>query len=152
MSDEVEEMKTVIAFIFGKHGKKELPENKFYFSLSMEMRWCNVMQAKNFVSKALSLNLMRKEGNMLKPNFSLEDISIPFGFRPSPSIFKFEEKDIFSRIADRCGISRDDLIKRAKEISMEKKLSEEVAALYYAYTKRKDVTEFLDEIMSKGLT
>ena len=86
----------------------------------------------------------------LYPNFPLDDIEIPFGFRPKIFDEIEVEEELKERIvhwiSESTGKSVDEIWREVENISAEKSLHIEVAALFYANELGLDVRRYIDEV------
>ncbi len=138
------EKKIVLAFIYKRTGKEALSFSEMYLTISMNLNWCSPKEAKNFIKNCIEKNLLIEEKDVLKPNFKLEDVDIPVGFKPSANFFekkingkpdgkKLESKNnLISLIAKKTDKSIEEINEEINVISSEKNLFFDVAALLYA--------------------
>ena len=146
----IEDAKRVIAFVFERLGKRGVSPSDFYLTLSMDLRWCSVEKAKRFLRYAMDKKLISNIEGKLFPNFPLEDIEIPFGFRPKI----FDEIEVEEELKDRIvhwisentGKGIDEVWREVESISAEKTLNLEVSALFYANKLGLDVSSYADEV------
>ena len=136
----VSESEAIIAFLFKRSGKEKMSFSDLYLTLSMELNWCPPEAAKTFVDTAVKQKLLSKNDEIVKPNFDIDKISVPLGFRPSKKIFEEKEitkldkekdiaKTLLRRIAENTGLDEKKIINEVKEIEREKNITFEVAAL-----------------------
>jgi len=146
----IEDAKRVIAFVFERLGKRGVSPSDFYLTLSMDLRWCSVEKAKRFLRYAMDKKLISNIEGKFFPNFPLEDIEIPFGFRPKI----FDEIEVEEELKDRIvhwisentGKGIDEVWREVESISAEKSLNLEVSALFYANKLGLDVSSYADEV------
>jgi hypothetical protein len=147
----IEDAKRVIAFVFEKLGKKRVSPSEFYLTLSMDLRWCSIEKAKRFLRYAADKKLLSSIEGKLYPNFPLDDIEIPFGFRPKIFDEMEMEEELKDRIvhwiAENTGMDADEVWRKVENISAEKSLHLEVAALLYANRVGLDVRKYVEEVM-----
>jgi hypothetical protein len=84
---------------FKRKGTDSLKESEFVMALSMDLNWFKPDTAKAFVQIAIENGVISRENRMLKAKFDINQVKIPMGFKPDPSIF--EEKDVFELIIER---------------------------------------------------
>jgi len=146
----IEDAKRVIAFVFERLGKRGISAEDFYLTISMDLRWCSVDKAKRFLRYALDKKLLTSIEGKLFPNFPLDDIEIPFGFRPKVFDEIEVEEDVKDRlvhwIAESTGKSLEEIWREIEKISADKLLNLEVASLLYANQLGLDVSGFVDEV------
>ena len=144
----IEEMKVVIAFIFEKLGKREVSPSEFYLCLSMDMRWCSVAQAKQFMSRALEYGLLKKKNSNIEPAFSIDDVSIPFGFKPSVELFgdSREDENLLSKVSKLSDVPEEKLLGEIESIEKEKNVLRDVAILLYAHKRGIDISKYINDV------
>ena len=154
------EIKIIISFLFKRSGKEELTASELYLPLSMDLKWFSPKEAKDFVNSALLKNFLIKKGDQIKPNFDCKKIAIPVGFHPSKQIFE-EETDmvneerqdvvklIIGRIVEKTEQDEQGVFEEIKEVSNEKNISLEVAALLVSREYDIVVSIFLDQVEDK---
>lgn len=149
------EAKIIIAFLFKRSGKSELTEAEIYLPLSMELGWCSVKEAQEFVKYSINQRLLVKEGGTVHPAFSFDSIAIPVGFIPSKEVFRLhldaaDTGKILDRIvASICSSTHQDQHKILQEIrkeELEKQLLPEVAAMYVARRYHVDISGFYTDV------
>jgi len=147
MSDEI--AKRVITFVMKSNGKQEILESEFYLTLSMKFQWCSPYLAKQFIQRAVQDLLLIKKKNLLSSSFSLKNVSIPVGFKPTNEFFQnfkptqasldnIIKPDLFSYITSNTSISENEIQKNMKSIMTGKQVSKNVAFLLFA--KKHDVS------------
>ena len=146
----IEDAKRTIAFVFERLGKRGASPSDFYLTLSMDLRWCSVEKAKRFLRYAMDKKLISNIEGKLYPNFPLDDIEIPFGFRPKIFDEIEVEEELKERIvhwiSESTGKSVDEIWREVENISAEKSLHIEAAALFYANELGLDVGKYIDEV------
>jgi hypothetical protein len=154
------EIKIIISFLFKRSGKEELTASDLYLPLSMDLKWFSPKEAKDFVNSALLQNFLIKKGDQIKPNFDCKKIAIPVDFYPSKQIFE-EETDtvneerqdvvklIIGRIVEKTEQDEQGVFEEIKEVSNEKNISLEVAALLVSREYDIVVSIFLDQVEDK---
>jgi len=133
------EVKIIIAFLFKRSGKEKLNYSDLYLTLSMDLNWFTPDEAKAFVDNALKQKLLTQKDKLIEPNFNVDEIIVPIGFRPTKQISEKKEKDthkkqnilatIAKRIAEKTNLDDETIIKKIKTIEKEKDVTPEVAAL-----------------------
>lgn len=84
---------------FKRKGTDSIKESEFVMALSMDLNWFKPDTAKAFVLIAIENGVISRENGVLKAKFDFNQVKIPMGFKPDPSIF--EEKDVFEQIIER---------------------------------------------------
>jgi hypothetical protein len=96
------------------------------------MRWFSPKAAQRLLDLAFRLNLLSKSNGELRPNFELDNVSIPIDFKPGEDLLNAQVEDVFSSILGRLKQSALDqmaLLKRIDEYSDKYGIEREVAAL-----------------------
>jgi hypothetical protein len=155
------DLQIIIAFIFRRSGRSVLSASDIYLPLSMELNWYSITDSKNLVKHAIEKNILKKEGELLRPNFDYINLKIPVGFSPSKDILQQEGKiksieieddrpDLLKRIVEKIskksGEKNEDILKNIEKISKEKNIFVEVAALLECKDYDIDFNEFLSDI------
>ena len=154
------EIKIVIAFLFKRSGKEEMSKSELYLPLSMNLNWFNPNDAKELINSAIKQDLLIEKEGFLKPSFNYKEITVPIGFRPSDAILKEDKiekkmqekektdilKTIVKRIVKKSNSNENDIIEKIKNISDEKNITNEVAALMLSIEYDVDVKDCFDEI------
>lgn len=145
----MEDLKKLIAFIFQRSGKEKMKEKDIYMSLSFELGWMTPGQGKKVVEKALELNLVRREGEEIIPNFDYREIEIPLGFKFDEEKLEEMEKDLLSKIISKIvrntKIGEKKIREEIRNISENLEIYPEIAALVVAKRKGIDIREFIEE-------
>jgi hypothetical protein len=157
----INELQIIIAFIFRRSGKSILSASDIYFPLSMKLHWFTIQESKNLIKIAIDKNLLKKEGEILRPNFDYINLKIPIGFSPSKEILTQESKiksieiedeqpDLIKRILEKIlvksGKKNEEILKNIENVSREKNIFLEVAALLECKEYDIDFNEFLKDI------
>ena len=82
------EKEIIITFLFNRSGKSKLSYNEIYLTLSMQLNWFTPDDAKLFINQTIEEKLIKKEKDLLSPNFDYKNIVVPVGFTPSKMVFK----------------------------------------------------------------
>jgi hypothetical protein len=158
------EAKIIISFLFKRSGKQQLSYSELYLTLSMDLNWFTLEDAKIFVDLAIKNNFLTKKGETIKPNFDVEKIRVPVGFYPSKQAF--EEKEIktvktkqeetvliriVKQISEKTKISKDKILSRVEEISKNKNITPEVAAVLIGKECSLSFEDLTEEIEEKIL-
>ncbi len=133
------ESKKVISFIFKRSGKNLLHKSDFYLSLSIDLKWFSPEQAKDFINYSIKNKLLLEKNNLLKPNFDISKITIPFGYTPNKILFGNNNKTNVKKITDITEIIfnknnynsnfKNKIIKNIEHISFENNIYSNVASI-----------------------
>lgn len=143
--------KIVISFLFNRSGKEKLTSSEIYLSLSMELNWFTIQEAKQFLKNVIKNQLLIKDGKYYKPNFKITDVKIPIGFQPGKIVFIEDNLDkrkvslideIVGTIAKASDFKEDDIIKNINEIANKRNIFPIVASLIFAKEYDIDLSDF----------
>jgi len=95
----------VVAAPFRKNAASSLSIKEFEFSLSFDLKWMSPREALNVCDMAVRSNLLKLDGDTLKPSFDVDAFDIPHGFKPSPTLFM--DKSVVERIMDHIAAATD---------------------------------------------
>ena len=150
------EVKIIISFLFKRSGKEELTFSEIYLPLSMDLKWFSPKESKVFLNSALSQKFLIKKDELIKPNFDYKKIIVPFGFHPLKQEYKEEietnkEKPdviklIIKQILEKTDKNENSILEEIKEVSRERGISLEVAALLVSVGYDIDVSIFFNQI------
>lgn len=158
MSSEEE---IIIAFLFKRSGKKELPLSELSLTLSMDLKWFTPSFAKKFIMSAIQKGLLHEKNGMLSPLFNIDSVMIPFGFHPSQKRLEEIEptqdkkrvlEKIIDFIAEETGKDRKEIAETIEGIGKEKNIIFEVAALLLGKQLNVELKGFLEEVELKIFT
>jgi hypothetical protein len=121
----------------------------------MELQWCSPKEAKVFVKDAVLSELLSESTSGVTPNFDVEEIEIPTGFRPSKNCFKgrdIQSKSVISLVINRIKETKDISEKEIKQgidtIVQNKQINPEVAAVFLAKKQDCMINDLIPEIKS----
>jgi len=150
------EAKIIIAFLFKRSGKERLNYSDLYLTLSMDLNWFTPDEAKAFVDNALNQKLLTLKDKLIKPNFNVDEITIPTGFHPTKQLSEEKEKKlhekqsilatVVKRIAEKTDLDDESIMKKIKATEKEKDVTPEVAALLVGKEHEISLEDFFDEI------
>ncbi len=146
------EMEIALAQLYRKKGKSALTEKEFVFAASLDLRWFVPKEAQKFLDLAKEGELVKLEGEKLKPTFDHKGIDIPKGYKPGPELLKTsaKPKGIMLKIVDLIslekGMASKDIISEINNTQDRMGLDVEVAALIVAKRHGLDISEYLDTV------
>ena len=153
------EIKIIISFLFKRSGKEELTFSELYLPLSMDLKWFSPKESKGFVNSALRQKFLIKKDDLIKPNFDYKKIIVPVGFYPSKQAFNEEIetneerpdviKLIIKQIIEKTDQDEHNILEEIKEISKERNISLEVAALLVSVGYDVSVDDFFEGVEDK---
>lgn len=114
-----------VSMPFKKKGRETLRESEFVLALSFDLNWFTPDQAKIIVRDAEKAGLIKKEGDMIRPEFDISSVEIPAGFKPDSSVFN--QKTILDRAIERIMSSTG--MEKRKVIALINKKQEDLSKL-----------------------
>ncbi|MDY0387810.1 MAG: DUF2240 family protein [Methanolobus sp.] len=146
----MDELMLVAATPFKRNNKNSLSIKDFEFVLSFDLKWMAPDLASKLRDRAIAAQLLEFSGTELTPNFDLNAIEIPHGFKPPESIFKERStiEDIIALIVANCGKSTRDttaLINKKQE-RFDDLIDIEVAGLLTAKELGCDIEAIYDKV------
>ena len=142
-------LKLVISAPFKSMRKEQLKKTEIIYFLTIDKRWMNNDQAGKIIRMALDDGLLTESGVFLKPSFSISDVDIPLGYKPSSDILEKElnpAEILISDIAAKRGVEPGDVVAEINSIIknvFDDNLEFEAAAVIVA---RKYHIDFSDKI------
>ena len=149
------EAKKIISFIFKRSEKNQLKKTDFYLSLSVDLKWFSPETAKEFMYFSLKNKLLIEKENMLEPNFEINDILIPFKYKPKTTSFSAENfinnkeqividlKDIIFKKNNYDKIKKNEIYTKIEEIGIKKNIYSNTAALLIFKGLNIDISEYI---------
>jgi len=156
----VSENEIIIAFLFRRSGKEKMSFSELYLNLSMDLNWFSPEDAKKFLNDSIKNKLLIKEGDQVSLSFDINKIKIPVGFSPSKYVFSEKKNQVIveeinvinqivKRIHEKTNLKEQEIIDKINEISKEKNLIEEIAALLFGKEHEIEINDFFKEIENK---
>ncbi|KAA0001157.1 MAG: hypothetical protein DRN21_02630 [Thermoplasmata archaeon] len=143
------ELKTLVAFVFQRSGKEKMKEKDFYMLLSFELGWLTPGEGLKVIEKAIEENLMERENGELRPTFDHKSEEIPLGFTFNREMLGEMEGDLFTRICAKIvndgGTGEKKVRGEIQRMAERLHVYPEVAALVVARKNNIDIGEFMDE-------
>lgn len=148
----------IISFLFNRSGKDRLTSSEIYLTISMELKWYTLQEAKQFFSHILKNMLIVKDGDYYKPNFKYKEIRLPFGFTPSNKLFIIDSSnsqrtslinEMVDIIIKETPTKKDDVLREINEISNKSNITYEVAAFLIAKEYNIDFSGFIKRVEKK---
>jgi hypothetical protein len=144
-------LEQTIAYVFRRKGKLEMNVKDFIYSLSIDLHWFSPEEAKKLLTICIASNLIIKDNDTLKPNFLLENISIPLEFKPSKDILEYK-KDLFLELVKEIEVAtktdKKAVIAEINKLQTELNIEIEVAALLLAKKHNVDISNYMEEIVA----
>ena len=110
------------AMPFKRKGTDTIKETGFVMALSMDLGWFKPDTARDFISSAIEMGIISREGDMLKAQFDVNNVEVPMGFKPDVS--RFKEKEVFEQIIERIiintGLEKQKIIAKINKDRSEK--------------------------------
>jgi|Deesub1362B_J571_1020462.scaffolds.fasta_scaffold02271_2 hypothetical protein len=143
-------LKTVIAAAFKSKGVRKISKSELYYTLSFDLKWFTHEKSQQVVDIAIDKALLVEEDAMLKPTFRIEEVEIPFGFKPDLKriIPSSPLDDIIWEICEKTGKDVSEVT--AMINNLQNKLGDlldaEVVALIIARSYGIDVNPYIDRV------
>lgn len=143
------ELKTLVAFVFQRSGKETMKEKDFYMMLSFELGWLTPGEGLKVIEKAIEEHLMERENGEVRPTFDYTREEIPLGFTFTREMLGEMEGDLFTRICSKIvrkgAMGEKKVEKEIQKVSERLHVYPEIAALVVARKHGIDTGEFMDE-------
>lgn len=147
-------LKSAVAAIFRRKGKRFISDEEFIFAASMELRWFPPAKAAAFLKSAKGYGMVVSSRDGLAPAFNLDDPAIGHIISAPASLLE-EPKNPVAAIVDiicsRSGQTKSEVMGRINRLKRELNLETQAAAVLAASQSGIDVTALaqnaLDELM-----
>jgi len=144
------ESKIIIAFIYKRSGKQKLTDSEIKLTLSIELNWFTTSEVESFVKKIKTKKLLMEKEGGLAPTFNINEVVIPFGFKPSKKALDEEISEIINerpatldiliqRISKKTDQDENNIKQQINSIQKEKNILEEIAAMTIAIENNIDI-------------
>jgi len=143
------ELKTLVAFVFRRSGKEKMNEKDFYMMLSFELGWLTPGEGLKVIERAVEEHLMERKNGELHPTFDPKGEEIPLGFTFSREMLGEMEKDLLTRIRSKM-VNEGKMGEKRVEAEIRRTAERlhvypEVAALVVARKNNMEIEEFTEE-------
>ena len=150
---EMDELAFAVAGPFKKNAASSLSIKEFDFSLSFDLKWMSPDEASKLRERAVRSKLLVIEDGTLRPDFRIDSVDIPNGFRPSPALFK-ERSDIENIMAHIAGSTSLEMREIAASINAKQEelsylVDTETAAIMVARELGCDIESIYQEVYDK---
>lgn len=135
-------LRVAVGAPFVQDGSKQLRENEFVVSLSLDRDWFSPDQAKRLIDVATQEDLLERDGNDLELTFDPSTVSIPEEFVPDEDILT--ERSAFERVLDALvaeGTEKHEAVGAINTLQQELGITIEAAAIVYARREGIDVSD-----------
>ncbi|MEW6069686.1 MAG: DUF2240 family protein [Candidatus Thermoplasmatota archaeon] len=144
-------LQQTIAYVFKRKGKQEMSVKDFIYSLSIDLHWFSPEECKKLLNVCINSNLLVKDNDVIKPNFEIENVSIPLEFKPTKEILE-HKKDIFLELVKELEVAtkldKKAIIAEINKLQNELNIEIEVAALLIAKKYNIDISSYVKEVES----
>lgn len=153
----VELLKSAVAAIFKRKGKKYVTEEEFIFAASMELRWFPPVKASIFMKNAKKYGLLAATKEGLTPTFRLEDADLSQVISSPQEVADETESPnpvatIVELVSQRTGQPKSEVLSRINRLKRELNLETQASAVLVASQSGLDVTQLaknaLDELIA----
>jgi hypothetical protein len=157
----INELKQTLASLYKRKGKKSLNPKDLELLASMELRWFEPNDTRRLIEIAQRLGILLETEHGLEPNFDINSIQIPVGFRPSNKLIQNLEKNqesLFMQLVNlvclETGLEQSQVIAdiNKKQAKLNDYLLLEGVAVLYAKEKNVDVDNFIPLLKEKILS
>ncbi|WP_406661117.1 DUF2240 family protein [Methanolobus sp. ZRKC3] len=149
----MDELTLVVATPFKKNASSLLSIKDFEFALSFDLKWMSPDLASKVRDKAIASRMLKFEGDKLTPDFDIDKVEIPNGFKPSENIFieKGDIEEMISTISAKASITEKEVIAAInnKQEQLEDLVSIEIAGLIVAREMGCDIGDLYERIYDK---
>lgn len=147
-------LKSSVAAIFRRKGKRHLTDEEFIYTASMELRWFPPAKAASFLRNAKIFGLVTSTTEGLTPTFSIEDSSLS-QIISSPEEVAEETVDLVAAVVDMVSTSaklpKSEILARINRLKKELNLETQASAILVAAQSGLDVETLaqggLDELI-----
>lgn len=94
-------LKTTLAAPFRHTRKTGMRKNELVYYYALDRKWMSTEQANQLLHRAEEDGLLRQENGLYTPAFTIADVTIPIGFKPTSVIFERSDpsQELIGRIA-----------------------------------------------------
>lgn len=155
--DVTDEPMLCAAAFFRNKGKNVVSEKEFLMGVSMDFRWMPYSDAKELLAAMLAANMLKKDGDLLRPAFDVADADVPVAYRPPADIVKkaalSREPDSMAfpqliAFAEKGGMKRKDFISASNALQKKLGISPEAAGLIVMRDAGIDISAVADRVYS----
>lgn len=142
-------LRTVVAAPFQQRGARQLSENAFVVSLSLDRDWFSPEQATRVGDIAVGQGLLERETESLRITFDPESVDIPASFTPDPALL--QTADPFEQVldvVDEAGIEKHEAVAAINRLQADLAVTVEAAAVLYGRRQGLEVAEIAREARS----
>ncbi|MEM2900163.1 MAG: DUF2240 family protein [Thermoplasmata archaeon] len=174
------ELEVALATLFRRKAGLGQTEKELMHAMTFDLRWFGATEAKAMLDAALDENLLKKDGEKIKPNFDIKGVSLPIMYTPSEKFVselrsyksKVENKDnqnnldsqkneknekipvfrkILSRISEKTGLAKTDIMREINRKKERLNMDIEVVGLIIAKKHEVDISDLITECESEIL-
>lgn len=132
------QLRTAVARIFQFKGKKELTKAEASHIVAFDLHWFNPAGARRLLEVAVATELLRAEGEVLRPTFDVKSVDVPRGFTPTKSVLEVRaDASLFHQVLSAArgsapGVEPAELVRQINTLQARTQLDPRVAALLVA--------------------
>ena len=145
----MEELKTLVAFVFKRRNLKTMNEDDFYMMLSFELGWLTPGEGRMVIERAIETGLLQRDSDKLVPLFNHTDVEIPEDYRVSSEQLQCYMQDfttkLISVIMEKTGSGQKKIMKEIEKTVDEHHIYKEIAALLVAKNHDVVIDTYFDE-------
>lgn len=145
------ELRTAVAFVFQRAGRRELTDQQIRHQVSMDLRWFEPRQARTFVERARERGYLEEGDEGLRPTFDPSEVEVPLGFEPDLTERTSPLTPVLDRITD-AGGSREDAVAaiNREQARFDDLLDPVVAGFLVARMRGIDVDDLIRDYLDAG--
>lgn len=143
------------AAFFRNKGKSVVTEKEFLMGISMDFRWMPYSDAKELLIALLAAGVVSRDGDLIRPAFSVSDADIPAAYRPPADIIrraalsrKTDSMNFPQMIAfaEEHGMKKKDFISASNALQKRLGISPEAAGLIVLRDSGADISEIAERV------
>lgn len=143
------------AAFFRNKGKSVVTEKEFLMGISMDFRWMPYSDAKELLSALLAANVVKRDGDLIRPAFDVADADVPVAYRPPADLIRTaalsRETDSMSfpqiiAFAEKHGMKKKDFISASNALQKKLGISPEAAGLIVLRDNGTDISEISERV------
>ncbi|MDD4244568.1 MAG: DUF2240 family protein [Candidatus Methanomethylophilaceae archaeon] len=143
------------AAFFRNKGKGVVTEKEFLMGISMDFRWMPYSDAKELLSALLAANVVKRDGDLIRPAFDVADADVPVAYRPPADLIRTaalsRETDSMNfpqiiAFAEKHGMKKKDFISASNALQKKLGISPEAAGLIVLRDNGTDISEIAERV------
>jgi len=164
------ELMIALSTLFRRKGGLGQTEKDLMHAMTFDLHWFGATEAKALVDAGLDEDLLKKDGDKIKPNFDIQGVSVPIMYTPSEKFVselrsytpktKIESeknekipvfRKILLRISEKTGIAKTEIMREINRKKERLNMEIEVVGLIVAKRHGIDISDLILECESEIL-